>query len=765
MTGNPSGKDEILSSPDPVTGVLKQLSMSRLSPLDLVPRRNLVEKLIELVLVGAPPGPPQVTACLEDMARLLSEVDTSGLNVVVFGGGTGLSNVIGGDSRNPGWKDNPFQGIKELFPRTRSIVCVTDDGGSTGELLKDLPLIAMGDLRHVMLSSIRLAKLERVYGLNRDGARRTATILHGLFNLRFAGRPSSARSLLRGENVEVDKLPHTMAENLNSLLSFLFSDDRLQSLLDRPHCLGNLLLAAAIYRRSDDDGLKVRPETVTAGIGWLADLIGANHDAVLPCTTTPAHLAIMYTNGVIVTGENKSATARRNVAVDRVFAEFVEEPEVPAEVFRLIEDADIIVFAPGSLYTSIIPILQVPGLARAVRDNSRALKILVANLWIQKGETDLVREDPRRRFYVSDLIAAYHRNIPGGVDHLFEQVMLLGLQDIPGHILQSYAVEEKVPIYLDRGRVWEMGFAPVEARIFSETALKDRRVQHDPATLARAIKTIWAVRDHIPRKVKSELPPCYRINHTVQTCRLTPDRRRAFFAGLVRDWQVEERIRGKLGDIFWNHWDILEEHVALVKGVELINKSKWQRSLHWDSVFALYDPEDSLIKICDEVAGDAARFEFAFLVALGESLLGNYAARKEVIPVEREGMRLGKIFQLTLEPEETRRSFFNQAELTRYLRLVRMIRAGDDHNVYTRLINGNEGFTPPGLLMGLIFAWYLDNRYASHIEYKMAITRIPMMDLIREQVRMLHRRMDTIDFFRKVVFRHTSPAFDEQLVV
>jgi len=32
-------------------------------------------------------------------------------------------------------------------------------------------------------------------------------------------------------------------------------------------------------------------------------------------------------------------------------------------------------------------------------------------------------------------------------------------------------------------------------------------------------------------------------------------------------------------------------------------------------------------------------------------------------------------------------------------------------------------------------------------------------------VRMLNRRMDTIDFFRKVVFRHTSPVFDEQLVM
>ncbi len=502
-----------------------------------------------------------------------------------------------------------------------------------------------------------------------------------------------------------------------------------------------------------------------AGINRLAGLIGAREGGVLPCTATQAHLRVLYSNGVVVSGENKTATARRNTAIDRVFVEFVDEPVVPREVMDAISGADIIVFAPGSLYTSIIPILQVPGLVQAVRDNAHALKILVANLWIQKGETDLVLEDPRRRFYVSDLINAYHRNIPGGVADLFEQVMLVGLQDIPGNILQSYAVEDKVPIYLDRGKVWQMGFAPVEARIFSETELKERKVRHDPAALAKAIKIIWTVRDSIPREVKAKLPAAYRIKHSCRGDHLTLDRRRNLFVRRLQSWDLDRKLRSQLEDICWRHTDILPEHLDLVKGLLLVKKEQWQRSMRWDSVFSYYDPHDCLIKVREDIVDEGSMFECAVLVALGQSLLGNYAARKEVLPVEQEGLVLGKVYRLTLTPEETRRCYFSPEELARFLHMVRMNQAAGNELLYTRLISGTEGFTPPGMLMGLIYAWYLDSRYVSNIEYKMAITRIPMTGMVREQVRMLNRRMDTIDFFRKVVFRHTSPVFDEQLVV
>src|SRR5210317_2101873 len=126
------------------------------SPLDLLPQKEFAEKLIHLELQGSPEGLSlEIAAGLDDLAASLSEFEVQNTKVVVLGGGTGLSNIIGGDSRKKNWPEEPFSGLKEIFPQTKAIVCMTDDGGSTGELLKDLPFIALGDIRHVLLSSMR----------------------------------------------------------------------------------------------------------------------------------------------------------------------------------------------------------------------------------------------------------------------------------------------------------------------------------------------------------------------------------------------------------------------------------------------------------------------------------------------------------------------------------------------------------------------------------------------------------------------------------
>src|SRR5210317_1992461 len=156
------------------------------SPLDILPHREYEEKLIYLELQGPPEGlPNKITGALGELSSALSQFDVQNSRVVVLGGGTGLSNIIGGDSRKESWPEDPFSGLKEIFPQTKAIVCVTDDGGSTGELLKDLPFIALGDLRHVLLSSIREKSLQDMYGLNRSECFQVANILHRLFNYRF----------------------------------------------------------------------------------------------------------------------------------------------------------------------------------------------------------------------------------------------------------------------------------------------------------------------------------------------------------------------------------------------------------------------------------------------------------------------------------------------------------------------------------------------------------------------------------------------------
>jgi len=752
-----------LVSKNPINEVLEELAADSCGPLDLLPQEELVEKLIELDVSGVPAGPEVLTDGLASLAAQLATINTEDVEVVVFGGGTGLSNVIGGDSRTPGWSKDPFQGVKSLFPNTRSIVCVTDDGGSTGELLKDLPLIALGDIRRVLLSSVQQERLADHYGLGRGGAEIVARILFGLFNHRFTIAPDSIESLLKNAQVELSLLPKEMAEGIQQLLELIFTDERFQNPLKRPHCLGNLLLAASIYL-GVESGYSVTPAQVLQGLKTIAELIGALPEAVLPCTTTPANLKALYANGILVTGENRSGSARRGFPLDRVFVEFAQQPHVPEEVIEAIGRAQIIVFAPGSLFTSIIPILQVPSLTEAIRKNTSALKILVTNLWVQKGETDLVRENPRRRFYVSDMIHAYHRNIPGGLKGLFETMLVLDLHDIPGSVLQRYALEDKIPIYLDKTRVRQMGFNPFETHIFSRQALMERGViQHDPTSLAKALRAVWATRDYVPSRQKSALPAAYAMQSPiVREDKCTPDQRIAMMLPLVEKMAMDDKVRSAVLDILWRYWDIPVSHLEFIEGIELVDAEEWPRSQKWDNIASFYDPDTRLIKIKEEVFQRPYRFEFSFLIGLGQSLLGNYAQTKEVLPVEENGESLGSMYRLLLRPVSNRCCFLDEQDLSHFLFLSRMRPSTQDPSLFTRLVNSDEGFTPPGLFFGLTYVWYLDNRFSSHIDYKMAVSRMAVSGVIPYHAKTVNRRRDIVDFFRKTVFCHTDPAYEEK---
>ena len=768
---------------------LQFLASEGFSILDVLPEATLEEKVTSIVLGSAASGlSPAITSQFIKLKRKIEELDTSPVNVVVFGGGTGLSNIIGGDSRRLGWARHPFGGLKAVFPKVSSVVCVTDDGGSTGELRKDVPLIALGDIRHVLISSIRGEHLIRAYGLDSAGTHRCAAALYAVFNYRFISPPASADELLRDTGASLADLPDPILVYLRELTGLLTQDPRLIPTLHRPQCLGNLLLAAAIYRQMDPtltptellaSRQMVRTATIR-GLGELAACIGVREHSVLPCTTTLSQLQMLYDNGVLVTSEYKSSKARRGYPVDRVQVGFSSPPFLQPEVVQVVQQADIILFAPGSLYTSIIPILQVPGLAETIRGNTTALKVLIANIWVQKGETDATRDAPDRKFYVSDLIRAYHRNIPDGVHDLFSHVIALDMSDIPGSILQRYALEDKEPIYIDRNRARALGFGLVEARIFNNDLLRQRgAIQHDPDALAQAVKGLWALRQagHLRQPERKEtLPaadfvvpgdygtqpvPCLRYERICSALHhLSTELIAAGSLTMVKMAELERKwLLDRVVEIIFRHPDILMDHLRFIRGITLVEPESWKRCQEWDNIYSFYDPLDQRIKIRQDQAGNLSRFEIVFLVALGQSLLGNYIQEKRMEDLVCGNEVVGRTYRLQVREKEQLASFLQPGDINTYLKLSRMHRLRPDGHIYTRVINPGEGFTPPGLFFGLFYAWYLDNRFAANIEYKMSIMRNTISDLIPEQVKIVDRRRRTIDFFRERVFRQPPLSF------
>ena len=156
--------------------------------------RTPIEHLVEFLLTGtlAPQAPPG----LEGLAEKVLQFDLRGTRVVILGGGTGLSTVVGGNSQMPDWPDQPRTGVKGEFSSLHVVVCTTDDGGSTGRLLRYLPLIGIGDLRKLLISSIMPVNLQRRYRLSERQADDLVRMIHALFSHRFPEKPVHFENLL-----------------------------------------------------------------------------------------------------------------------------------------------------------------------------------------------------------------------------------------------------------------------------------------------------------------------------------------------------------------------------------------------------------------------------------------------------------------------------------------------------------------------------------------------------------------------------------------
>lgn len=732
----------------------------RRSSVDAFP----VEPLLDYVLNGIEPaqGLPEG---VRDLAGRVFHFDGQDSRVVILGGGTGMSTVVGGNAGMPDWAGRPFVGLKQVFPRLQVVVCTTDDGGSTGRLVRRLPMVGIGDVRKSLLSFIRREGLQRAYSLTDSEVLPVVGLIQQVFNHRFREDENAPRVLrdplcllppgVRG------LCPPKLAAGLRALGGYVSPGGGGPTLETGKHCLGNLLLASAVFRAAAGR-VSVPPgsRALRHGIDEVARLIGAPPGRVHGATATPGELVFRYANGVEVTGQHKSSHARRGFAVDWMRADFTARPDVPAAVLRGLREADLIVIAPGSLYTSNIALLQVPGIAEAIRSNRRALKILGANFWVQEGETDISPHNARAGFLVSELIEAYDRNVAGGANGLFDAVLASNLEHLPGDILRNYALEGKKPIHLDRMRVETMGFRPVEATLFTvDRSPYTNAVQHDPEKFALAIRALL-VADGLRRGVRPpagrglagsrgrvEIPAAGR--RPPPPCRYMEAMRRE-----LRSKHFEpEGLRTILLDLAWKNRDIRPEHMRLVRAVRIIPASRWNRSVEWDSVRGYFDADDLTIKLHASLLRRPAQLREDLVIALGEAVLGRYIEERSWSEDPGVALHAARCYSIRLLPPARRMTFLDPARLTAYLRLARMNRCPGNPANWCITVNGDEGFLPPGLLFGLMYAWYLYNAWGGAMEYEMSLLHWPPGDLIPCQARERERKQALVDFFRTEVFR------------
>ncbi|CAN5350810.1 hypothetical protein BH20ACT22_BH20ACT22_09850 [soil metagenome] len=137
------------------------------------------------------------------------------------------------------------------------------------------------------------------------------------------------------------------------------------------HTVGNLAIAALTELRG--------------GFGQAVDAAGrllAVKGRVYPATTALVTLRARVQGGVI---EGQVAVGETTAPIEAVFLEPVGPPAYPPAVQAILE-ADQVLLGPGSLYTSLIATVLVPGINAALRGTS-ARRIFVCNTRMQPGET------------------------------------------------------------------------------------------------------------------------------------------------------------------------------------------------------------------------------------------------------------------------------------------------------------------------------------------------------------------------------------------
>ena len=723
-----------------------------------------VDQLLETVINGTVPGRPYKNS-ISGLADEVRGLECRNTRVVIFGGGTGLSTVVGGNSQLDDWPESPFVGLKQEFPRLNVVVCTTDDGGSTGLLLRQLPMIGIGDLRKLLLSLILRENLRKTYGLDDILSRQVIRLIHRVFNHRF---PKGSRDFRYVANPILAAprdlrryCPGPLADLLSSLGAYVSPGGKGPAIMPGEHCLGNLMLTAAILMSDGETGDKPPGlDAIAAGIRILSRAIGVTPGCLHPATSTPGQLVLRYSNGVAVRGQRKSSISRRLLPIEHVSVEHCGIPRVSRAVCSSIRKADLIVFAPGSLYTSIMPILQITPIVQAIRENQKALKILGANFWVQEGETDISRRSLKRGYRVSELVEAYDHNVEGGSRGLFDCVLSANLEHIPGNVLRNYALEGKSPIYLDRDRVEELGLLPVEATVYSRKRLRAAGViHHDPRKFALVVRALLIAHQRLNlkrRPMSSRRVPARSAGRIHADGPLLCSFHREAGALLAEKRFSPGSLRNTMHDMVWENRDIRIDHLRFFSGARIIPAARWTRSKEWDNVLGYYDPKDGILKIHEQAAREPELLRDNLLTALGESLLGRYIKGRNWVNPEAGAHWGTRHYEIRLRPVQDRGCFLDDRALKTYLRLARLVQSPHDPDTFGITLNDGEGFLPPGLLFGLLYAWYLNNAYGGIMEYEMSLLRWPPEKLIPYQLEEYARKQGLIRFFRNMVFQHAE---------
>ena len=223
------------------------------------------------------------------------------------------------------------------------------------------------------------------------------------------------------------------------------------------HSLGNLLIAGLTEISQGDFVLAIEQ---------LSQVL-AVRGRVLPAARHSIVLHAEMEDGTIVSGESiipKSGKRIKRVFIDK------ENVQALDDAMEALREADAILLGPGSLYTSVLPNLLVPGIADAIRE-SRAVKAYICNVMTQPGETD--------GYTAEDHVQA----ICDHVGNSLFQYVIINNGYISNEIKALYAEKGAQPVLYKEENLKAAGYHIIADNLL----IYDRALRHNAARLSQII--------------------------------------------------------------------------------------------------------------------------------------------------------------------------------------------------------------------------------------------------------------------------------------
>lgn len=224
----------------------------------------------------------------------------------------------------------------------------------------------------------------------------------------------------------------------------------------RGHNFGNLFLAALTHVTGDfAEAVRVSGKVL------------AIRGRIFPSTVSNVNLVATLADGKRVRGETKISRSRSPIQKLELTPRRVKP--LPKAI-EAIQEADLILMGPGSLFTSVIPNLLIPEISRAIA-RSKAPRVYIANLMTQPGETT--------DFPLSEHLRAIHAH----VSRPLIDYVVANCQAVSPEVAKRYRAQGAVPVRIDRDKIAKMSVKLILDDLLEEHAV----IRHNSPRLAQLL--------------------------------------------------------------------------------------------------------------------------------------------------------------------------------------------------------------------------------------------------------------------------------------